>query len=248
MPTRLFRQGPQLRGGACPPPNRRTGRWDRACLQDSLRSFPLSREVPQLTLGGCPVQRAVGGRACATRTDQQTRPPATCHDPETSQGAREAFPLLRIGFGRPEETMGGPTVGSYSLGPHVSIGGTKLTLMLLSRTSRRGSILARSRVWAIPFRFGSILRDDLQHSSEPSKASSTSSPTACGNPASGASRRAPPARLSLTNDLHPRFEPGWTWRLQSRGPPVTEMCWRDILRADIGIDCELRSVCRSHRA
>ena len=123
MPTRLFRQGPQLRGGACPPPNRRTGRWDRACLQDSLRSFPLSREVPQLTLGGCPVQRAVGGRACATQTDQQTRPPATCHDPETSQSAREAFPLLRIGFGRPEETMGGPTVGSYSLGPHVSIGG-----------------------------------------------------------------------------------------------------------------------------
>jgi hypothetical protein len=48
-------------------------------------------------------------------------------------------------------------------------------------------------------------------------------------------------RLIVTtqHDLHPRFEPGWTWRLQSRRPPVTVMCWRDILRADIGIDCEL---------
>ena len=81
------------------------------------------REFPQLNLGVYLVERAVGARACANRTDQQTERPVIYHGLETSPGAREAFPLLRIGFGRPEEAMGGPTVGSYSLGPHVSIGG-----------------------------------------------------------------------------------------------------------------------------
>ena len=60
--------------------------------------------------------------------------------------------------------------------------------------------------------------------------------------------RAPgPRRCQHDHDLHPRFEPGWTWRLRPLGSPVTVICRHDILRADIEIDCQFCSVCRGKR-
>src|SRR3990172_10338762 len=46
-------------------------------------------------------------------------------------------------------------------------------------------------------------------------------------------------------ELPPRFEPGRPSRLQPRGSLVTVICYLDILRDDIGIDCEFGRVCRS---